>query len=335
MFWSEYPWWKHLFSTQPFEAYPFELPAPQELPSGMTCQRLSLKTKKDTVTPVLLEEICTFLATHFAARPRLCFTPNMLLTGEDQLWVVRKEHIIGTIRYHTIGTLWTSSQPTDETISLVDAFCIHPAYRKKGIATYLLTVLHRTANEQGRPSAMFLKEGPTLPLLSFPLYSGFYVYRRISSPVRPSPVTSLFPGVLTLTAKQAHRWIQTYMTCQPNTLLIYRPDAPDACWRAYRQGSHSILACIQDTHQQMESGQRIGWVTIWLESPMVTPVIRRQASLAISESVSGYEWLWMNGHWAGYTGEVCSPWKADGGFHWYTYQFTTRLSMERGFGLMC
>ncbi len=80
----------------------------------------------------------------------------------------------------------------------------------------------------------------------------------------------------------------------------------------------------------------MGWVTVWLESPLVTPVIRRKAALAISESITEYEWLWMNGHWAGYCPtEISPPWRADGGFHWYTYQFTTRLSTERGFGIMC
>lgn len=332
MFWSGYPWWKHLFSAYPFEAYPFHLPPPRDLPEGLTCQRLSAPT------PIEIEEVCSFLATHFTTgtgRARLCFTPDTLLTGEDQLWVIKNnEAVIGTIRYHHMGTLWT--QPMDKSIWLVDAFCVHPTYRKTGVASYLLTTLHREANEQGRPLAMFLKEGPVLPLLSLPLYSGWYVYRRLSPPVSSaSRTSSLLLTVLPLTREQAHQWVNIYMTCQPNTLLIYRPDAPDACWRAYRQGSHSILACIQDTHQQTGDRERMGWVTVWLESPQVTPAIRRQAALAISDSVSGYEWLWMSGDWAGVSPtEVTPPWKADGGFHWYTYQFTTRLSTERGFGIM-
>lgn len=283
---------------------------------------------RETATADLLEEVCSFLTTHFAVRPRLCFTPDTLLSGEDQIWVMKKRDIIGTIRYHTLGTLWISSRPV---ISLVDAFCVHPDYRKKGVGAYLLSALHKTANLEGRPFAMFLKEGRSLPILSPPMYSCHYLYRRLPE----NPITD-HPHIFSLTPKQAHHWIQIYMTCQPNTLLIYRPNATNTCWRVYRHGIHTILACIQNTHQKMSSGQRIGWVTVWLESPAITPVIRHYASIALSESVQGYEWLWINSQWAGYpVDEPPPPWKRDGGFHWYTYQFTTSHSTDRGFGIMC
>ena len=321
MFWSGYPWWKHMGQTIPFRSCTFEhmsLPIPV---SDMTCHRLSLPSPHLS----LLRAICTFLYTYFSIKPRLLFTPDCLLNDRDYLFVVlHRGNIVGTVRYHFIGTLIVNSQKAPP-IYLVDAFCIHPAYRKRGVGSYLLTELHRYANQQGLPYTMFLKEGPVLPVLPLPLYSGCYVYRLC--------LRTTCPSILSLTMEQAHQWVSIYMTCQPHTLMIGNKTSKQ-CWKAYRQGPVSILACIQDSHQQMSSGQRMGWVTVWLESPNVTDSIRRVAAIALSDAVEEYEWIWMNRRWTGYSIQDDSPWKNDGGFHWYTYQFSTNLSMETSYGIM-
>ena len=340
MFWSDYPWWEHLSPSLPFRSCSFEHP-PVPLPHGLTSCCL---TRITSLTPSILDNICTFLYTYFSSSPRLLFTPETLLTDKDHLFVILdKGVVIGTIRYHFIGALYVSSSQYSQSsqssqsgqsgqsspsIHIVDAFCIHPSYRKRGIGTYLLTELHRYANRQGLPCAMFLKEGPALPLLPFPLYSGCYVYRRILSP-------SCSRSILSLTPEQAHQWVSIYMTCQPQTLMILNGKTPNQCWKAYRDGTVSILACIQDTYQQVNPNERMGWVTVWLESPNVTDSIRKVASLALSNSITDYDWLWMNRKWTGYSHqEDASPWQKDGGFHWYNYQFTTCLSMETSYGIM-
>lgn len=341
MFWSHYPWWKHFLpSPSAFTSHAFQPPPLPFSPEEGQLRILSRPTREDR----LLEQVCRFLTEHFASQPRLVFHPDTLLGEGDILLVVTSVlpsppalPILGTIRYHPIGHLFSWEQP----IHLVDAFCLHPAYRGKGLGAYLLAELHHIAHRMGRPHALFLKEGPCLPVLPLPMYSGQYVYRRLS-PVSESIHSS---SLLVITPSQAHKWITIYHQCQPRTLLLVNPKARSQHWRVYRREHQWILACFQETHQRfLPKGQerqegyegqerpqdRIGWCTVWLESPDVTTEERHKASLLLSDAVSSeFEWMWMNQEWTG--GE---PWIRDGVFHWYTYQWTTNLSMRRGYALM-
>lgn len=335
MFWSVYPWWLHLFPFRsfpffsPFRSFPFEQSDPffsfdHPIPTKPYCEHITYPAN-----PTLLQTVCTFLTSSFAKEPRLVFTPDTLLGPSDHLFLLRMADgtLIGTLRYHFIGTIWTGDHPR---IHVVDAYCLHPAHRQKGYGAYLLQKLHHTANKLGEPHAIFLKEGNPLSLLHLPYFSGQYVYRQLHS--------STSSTVRILSPIQAHRWITQYQRLYPETLLILSPPySPNQHWRAYKEGHSVILACFQDTRQKWmsHSEARLGWATVWLESPNVTDPIRRRGAIHLSDSMSSeFEWLWFNRKWIGSEDLKDGAFQADGTFHWYTYQWASSLSVTQSYGIM-
>ena len=330
MFWSGYSWWKHLSSPSALSSHAVIPPDPPPLSEGV---QLRILTDSDFLTErALLERVCTFLYDYFATQPRLVFQPDTLLPPRDHLLILQGKDasLLGTIRYHFIGHLHTPV-PTPEgpcPIYLVDAFCLHSDHRRKGWGSVLLAELHCHADRQGIPHALFLKEGTCLPVLPLPMYSGRYVYRHLDS-----SQTASSQYVRHLNSTHAMEWIAIYHTCQPHTLMITSPNT-ECEWRVYYNDHRWVLACFQDTHQRWitpHQEERMGWCTVWLESPDLTPEQRHEASLLLSDSVAThFDWVWMNRKWT----SGMNPWIEDGGFHWYTYQWTTNLSMAQSYALM-
>lgn len=260
-------------------------------------------------------DIQTFLRTYFGSPPR---TPvlELVLEPEDEVFVVRDgEEIVGCVRYHPMGSL--HSPRRGEPIYLVDAFCVHPRWRGKGIAAYLLSCLHRHSNQRGRPHALFLKEGAPLPILQTPLYSGQYVYRFLKKRSHKC--------VQDLTVEQAARRIQIFLQFQPDLFVIWNPKAKQQ-WKTYQKGPHHVLACVQDTHQRFGK-RRMGWITAWFESPMIPEEVRADAARTLTDTML-FDAVWMDRAWIG---ESKSDWIPDGWFHWYAYQWTTSLTFGRSY----
>ena len=316
VFWNTYPWWK---PTTPFERS--ALSSPTTVP---------YEYHPTPLPPLLRHEIRTFLRTHFGRAPHhplLTLPEEAFLTPDDDWFLARTpdHNLVGCIRYHAIGTQWNETTPR----YLVDAFCIHPAWRGKGVGDYLLTALHREANRQQKPCALFLKEGRMLPIPCLPVYQGRYAYRRLQT----VGMEDLKTSVMRLTSSQAYTWLNAYLTCFPQTCVLLRRTDTHRWWRGNRKGTQSILACIQESYQRIpgqakeEKEERIGWITLWLESPTVTDAFREEASLALSESVSeSFEWIWSQRSWTG-----PSPhWKDDGVFYWYSYQWSLTVTPSYG-----
>jgi hypothetical protein len=269
--------------------------------------------------------ICHFLRVHFGTPPTtpvLDIPEEYLLSKDDYLFYVEDDigHLVGCIRYHHVGLFQTDNpQP----IYVVDCFCIHPKWRKKGVGDYLLTVLHQFANKHDIPYALFLREGSPLSILTPPMYSGQYAYRDVTRPLHH------ISAVRSLTPHQAYRMVQLYREGNPDIVLIGKESYPNQSWKWYRYQGRNILACVQNTYQTFQKNgkqQRIGWMTAWLESPNVTEEDRVQASLAITQSLHGqFDYIWTNVAWTG--GD--KNWTLDGGFHWYPYQWTTSLHIKR------
>ena len=347
MFWASYPWWKH-WTHSLFSSFPLPTTEARAIPPQGT-RLLSLFGKGED--RAFLSRICHFLALHFAptpAHPILHHTPETLLGQDDLLLVLlsdsgsgndsggkgkEKGNIIGTLRYHAIGTF----QMTPHALYLVDAFCIHPAWRKKGLATFLLATLRTYANFHKKPNALFLKEGAPLPYLVPPLRSGNYVYCAITPSRSRSPSPSSPPtchaGLTPLSREKAHRWMSHYLVSFPHTLLVVPSPSLAITWFAYRRPPCSVLIGVQDAHQTWRGGP-IGWVTMWLETPMTTEEDRKMITRGLIHSLSlssSYRWLWMNQAWVG---EQMDPeWQEDGSFQWYTYQWTTGCLSGRSYGI--
>jgi hypothetical protein len=271
----------------------------------------------------LRTEICNYLRTYFGNPP---YTPlfvvkeDELLREKDLLFVVRDtEQIVGTLRYRFVGQLLTQCMPD---IYRVDAFCIHPSWRKRGVGDYLLTQLHCYANEKGIPYAMFLKEGSSLSIYNSPFYTGQYVFRQLCH--------TISSNVQIISLDVAHRILDIYHTIYPQVCIIRNRHSPQT-WRLYKKGYDFILACFQDTNQQMNDGGKMGWCTAWLESSIITENSRGEAAIEITDSVADmFNYVWIDKKHVGNK----SIWKEDGYFHWYTYQWTTTYVVEQSFCIM-
>ena len=268
------------------------------------------------------KEVQAFLRTYFGSRR----TPvlDLVVEPEDEVFVLKDEEgMVGCVRYHPMGLL-RSTHSVEQPIYLVDAFCVHPRWRGKGIAAYLLSCLHRHSNQRGRPHALFLKEGPPLPILQAPLYSGQYVYRFLTK--------RLHSCIQDLTVEEAERRIQIFLQFQPDLFVIWNPKAKQQ-WKAYGRGPYHVLACVQDTHQRIGK-KRMGWVTAWFESPMMPEEVRADAALTLSDTMS-FDAVWMDRAWITEgKSESEGNWIPDGWFHWYAYQWTTSLSFGRSYCLV-
>jgi GNAT superfamily N-acetyltransferase len=276
-----------------------------------------------TATPELVTEICTYVRTYFGNPPHtpvLDIPESCLLLEHDYLFLIRDKEgkIAGTIRYRYTGELLVdTSSAICPSIYRVDAFCIRPDWRKKGVGDYLLTELQHYATTNGQPYAMFLKEGPYLSITHVPLYSSTYVYRDIQA----TQVTQV-THVRQCSSAQAYHMLVVYHRMYPNICII-RNQHGNQHWRYYKQGYSTILACFQDTYQRLE-GKKIAWCTAWLESSVVTDEIRMEAAIELTNTLPSFDYVWMNRRWVGNH----SAWKQDGGFHWYTYQWSTNCILD-------
>jgi len=327
VFWNTYPFLNLTYSLYPrnkFISYEFN----KEniiLDVDYVCEQINQSADLS-----LLSEITHFLKTYFGnppSKPILDIPPNKLLERYDILFLIRHKktkEILGTIRYHFIGNFISSD---NEPIYVVDCFCIHPLWRKKGFGDYLLTYLHQYANKHHIPHAMFLKEGSILSIIHLPLYSSTYVYRSLEN-------SNNSKNIYLLTIERVYKIINCYYKIYPNTFIIYNKESTNQIWKLYKKDYYMILVCFQDTFQRIEEDgkyKKIGWITAWLENSLVNSTIREEASKELSDSVANhYDYLWINKKWVGSS----SLWKVDGSFYWYVYQWATNISITNSYSIM-
>lgn len=327
VFWITYPLLNLTYSLYPskkFISYPFEKEN-VKLEEELECKEI-----KSSAPFSLLSNISYFLKTYFGnppLKPILDIPPNILLSTSDILFVIYhkiSKKILGTIRYHFIGNLISSE---NEEIYVVDCFCIHPDWRKKGLGDYLLTHLHYYANQNHIPNAMFLKEGSILSIINLPLYTSTYVYRLLNK-------YNYSKNIYTITNEEANKMIKSYHHIYPDIFIIYNKNTINQKWKMYKKDYNIILVCFQDTYQRVEEDgkyKKIGWITAWLESSIVNSTIREKAAEELSNSVANdFDYLWINQKWIGSS----SLWKVDGSFYWYTYQWNTNIKIRESYSIM-
>jgi GNAT superfamily N-acetyltransferase len=258
--------------------------------------------------------VTDFLHAHFRIHPDVVYHPSF--KEDDIILTVRDtEKLVGCIRYRCIDI--------EKQIHLVDCFCIHPEWRGKGVGDYLLHDLHHRMKD--KPYAIFLKEGAPLPIPSY--YTSMYVYRHI--------LKQTVSNVSDISISLAYQLMEIYGQFRP-FFKIARPSSNQQ-WRLYKNEHHNILACVQDTYQTLHE-KKMGWITAWIESPGITDTIREDASYQLSQ-VNEFDMIWMDWNWITKyptkypTNDTKYPitWTIDGPFHWYTYQWTPELSIDRSY----
>ena len=269
--------------------------------------------EKDKIT-----EVKQFIKTYFGNPPStpVLDIPEDKLCGENDiiLYVRDGTNIIGCVRSRYIGMF------LDKRIYCNDCFCVHPLWRKKGLGDYLLIELQIYANKNNIPYSLVLKEGPKINVLADPFYSSIYVYREIHNTNHTIKSVSI---------DNAYKLIDIFSECN-KLVIIKNRDNDNQYWKLYEKGIHKILACVQDTYQSIH-GDKIGWITGWIESPTITDDCREEASIQISDSMYGmFRYIWTNKKWT----TSRTNWKIDGPFHWYLCQWTTSIPINRSYCIL-
>jgi GNAT superfamily N-acetyltransferase len=253
------------------------------------------------------QPLLQFLRMHFGKPPASpVYQPILDPSNEIILCVLEQGQIVASIRYKYAGLF--ESQP----IHSIDCFCVHPKFRRTGLATKLLATLHTHTNNRGLRYSLFLKEGRALPNQES-LYSSTYAYRRSQRNLK-APLSPHKAAVL----------VGLYRRLHPDTVWLYDITNPTQHWLLWKQGLEWILLCIQNAYQTHQGGS-IGWVTACFASEPV----RSEPFEALIDQAP-YDWIWMDRVWIPST----AKWTPDGPFHWYAYQWTTNLKFSRFYGLI-
>jgi GNAT superfamily N-acetyltransferase len=251
-----------------------------------------------------------FLEIHFGDPPKSPILRANLSPTDIILFVSdQSDQIVGTVRYTYAGLF------EDVPIHVVDCFCIISEWRKRGLGSYLLTTLHNETMRRGLHYSVFLKESAPIYALKQPIYSSSYVF--CYSP----QINEIRANILTLRHDQALILIQNYKEIHPDTFVIC-PISPNkqTYWRLWRQDHHSILASFHNSYQiHPNTHTSIGWCTGWLESTAKASDKIRDMAIQDMISTLPFEWIWADKAWIQPINAV--NWKADGPFHWYTYQW--------------
>lgn len=325
VFWNTYPLLTLLqakFNTSQFKSLVFDK---QGLPSPTGTPAIYITPKSSKY----LHDVREFIRDTFGqppAKPILDIPEEYILGPRDFIIATADVdgNIIGCLRYHYMGIF----TPQNKDIFCVDCFCIKKEWRKKGVGDYLLTTLHKYANEQRIPHCMFLKEGAILPIMQAYHYSSRYVYRELMG----AGLASTPPEPLSVAA--AYRLMDIMTELHPNTFIIRNYESQNQRWFLYREGHYKVLACFQDTFQRvLENGKykRICWATAWFESSNMTDKYREEASRELTNMMyPEFDYVWMDRAWVGLSAE----WKDDGPFSWYLYQWATNINIKGNYCML-
>ena len=134
-------------------------------------------------------EITNLLTNHYSMYPR----SKVNLTKEQIIDFLEKEGcvaigiffnltLVGVLISRPLGFLMMGTKSIDnQKIGLIDFYCVHEKFRKKGIGSKLLNAMAYECSQRGYVAHLFLKEG--LPLTTLPpLYSSNYVWRNRKVP---------------------------------------------------------------------------------------------------------------------------------------------------------
>jgi len=352
VFWKTFPldiYYKSLFPKSNFTPLIYDK-TPLESPTGNKAKWMIYSEKDEKV----LSEVREFIKSYFGHPPKtpiLDIPESELLKKKDHLIFVRdiSDNIVGCIRYKYIGKLilYPLNESENQDIYYEDCFCIHPNWRKKGLADYLLTYLHNFFNNNNINFSLFLKEGRSLGfgLIPKPYYSGKYVYTEIQS-LCPKKIGVLKQKrrILDITPKMAFRImdiLQEFCPKKEKSLIIRNSDSENQTWKLYQEKDNILLICFQDTFQRIneETPKKIGWITAWFESPQLSPDIKEEViALSLFSIKNKFDYIWANSIWViqdsikkNTQQETVIKWIEDGSFHYYTYQWATDLNIKKNY----
>lgn len=272
------------------------------------------------------EAYAQFLATHFAdsQHPRPSLTVRQMKqvgARGGRFLMYRVGPIQGVISSQLLGRLRRGgSAPTDYEVRLISNFCVAPAHRRRGVGNTLLQAVLADSRTLGQTCAIFLKEGAPIGRAGPSLYSSSWMYRRYKA-------RDFSYGVHEVAPQELLEMLAIYI--QQNPRIIHNiPGSIDGLQTrvfVFRGFSGSVLAAFTPAYQRHpKNGAEIIYQTGWIERGEVLPTERIEAARSLSEYAAramGAGWIWMDR--AVFAGKsLPAPWKADGPFHWYAYNWS-------------
>lgn len=218
------------------------------------------------LSPKFSEKIEGLLSRHYQTFPRSKIFLSAQKIREGILhygWLGcgllnEEDTLIGCCFSRPLGTL-QENRVSHGAVGLVDFFCVDTAWRKKGVASYLLQELVALTSIHQREIHIFQKEG--FPLLSLPsLWQSTYMWRRSQGPSESSTYLSklnIEKGVYIADFDYLYSLGHETLVCR-NTVL-----SPHTDIYIFNYLGKKVYLAITDTfHRSVPEGHRIGEV-LW------------------------------------------------------------------------
>jgi len=225
-----------------------------------------------------------------------------VLKGDWELWIaVRRDgELIGTVvrRWITGFKIKNAKWPR---AAVIDYFCIHPAWRKKGVGRLLLGTMHNATPEPFPPHMILWED--TMQIKIPPISAGIYwSYRRTSANAR---ATSTANAIEVFNDEAKKGWNECTRSISSNPSNT----------RVWKLGT-SYIAIWDTFHRSIPDGGTIGIIMGYSQ-----------------DSVIG-EFMYQSHPWdilligQPFTVSMPEPWKRDSPFQWICYNVSTGLPME-------
>jgi hypothetical protein len=222
-----------------------------------------------------------------------------------EIWIVLKEtgELIGTVIQRWVKGVYMDTVRWEK-VGIIDYFCIHPAYRKKGIGRDLLVTLHNSTQRPLPPNLM-LFEG--LQISIPPIAMGMFLSKKCT----PYSEATLVP-----VNESKEAWMR----------LVAANKGDIGCWSEYPDdtckgevsiwkigGGGGAIAIWDTFHYSIPDGHRIGIILLHSGKESLEAITKTKAH--------GYGVLLVSGHL------VLEGWSLDSPFQWIAYN--TQVSFMR------
>ncbi len=269
------------------------------------------------------EVMANFLKHHFTIYPRsrITLTKDRIYQGfaRDQ-WIgvgifTVEKHLVACCISKPLGRMKFSHEILDQG-GVVDYFCVHKDYRKRGLATFLLDELIVLTAQKERNVHIFLKEG--FPLWSLPpLYTSSYIARMKKTPGEAQEHFGPM-GIGT------HGYIQSYTHADFLPLTKFVANLPyeltgDSELFGFNYRGHDIFLCMTDLHHcSVPDGKRIGELSWILPKTVEVPLSIQKLAVETCVDSSKYDIVIMD-HKIPH--EKSNSWQKDASFSWYIFNY--------------
>lgn len=279
-------------------------PAQMRLSSERTAFRYSPRRATNEDLRLLPE----FWTRWYSSQKTRCIVPlthiqTMHSAGKWEIWIVLKDtgELLGTVIRRWVKGVYMEGVRWEKA-GIIDYFCVHPAYRKRGIGRDLLAILHNSTPRPFPPNLM-LWEGVQASIP--PIAMGMFLSRQC------------VPGLLK--SSRAVTRVPESECKEAWASLVAANKGDIGCWSEYSEGqgqgevsiwkigeSPRCFVAIWDTfHYSVPDGLHIGIILLHSGKESLDAIAKT--------NLHGYGVLLVSGHL------VLEGWSIDSPFQWIAY----------------